>query len=98
MKIFPTPQKKLVLDEVKYLRNSEYRNIYIRRDYAYVQRGELKRRMKAEAANTNSKGDSASPGLENWETIPKTVFSNEMARATEEPFTMLNFPPPVPDH
>ena len=83
-KILNPSEKKLVLDQAKDLRNTEYKHVYIRRDLTYAQRGELKRRREAEAAR-NSEGESRVPCSENRETIPKTVFSNdEMPLATTE--------------
>ena len=92
-KILNSSDKKLVLDQAKDLRNTEYKHVYIRRDLTYAQRGELKRRREAEAAR-NSEGETPVPCSENRETIPKTVFSNdEMPMAATEGSSVT--PPPL---
>ena len=83
-KIFNSDERKLVLDQAKTLRHTEYKHIYIRRDLTYAQRGELRLKREAEAAARNSDGTTPALSRDSCDTIPKTVFTyDEMPQATE---------------
>lgn len=54
--------RKCVLDGAKNLRDTEYKDVYIRRDLTYAQRGELRqRRMEREAAATADRPSGSAP-------------------------------------
>ena len=94
-KIYSSAERKLVLEQAKGLKNTEYKHVYVRRDLTYAQRGELKLRREAEAAGRNTEGAPPAPNPGNHETIPKTVFSNdEMPRAAEGRTSPTTCPPP----
>lgn len=96
-KILNPSEKKLVLDQAKDLRNSDYKHIYIRRDLTYAQRGELKRKRETEAASRNSVSVAPDLNSENRDTIPKTVFSNdELPQAAEGSSVPTSTPPQEP--
>ena len=72
----PNPaERKLVLDQAKELRHTEYKHVYIRRDLTFAQRGELRLRREADAASKQPGSAAAAELVRNSETVPKTVWS-----------------------